>query len=256
MDIATIGGIALGVVLIIVAVFMGGSPGAFFNAPSLLIVFGGTIATTFIRFPLQRVLGTVNVVKNAFLVKPEKPEDLVKRIVELSEMARRESVLALDNVEIEDLFLRRGIQLAVDGTDPNLIKNILTTELMAIVERHRIGRKIFLGMGESAPAFGMIGTLIGLVSMLMAMDDPKSIGPAMAVALLTTLYGALLANLVCIPIADKLEGRTISESLLKKIAIHGVDAIMAGTHPRVIEEKLLTFLPPADRVNAAKQKAA
>ncbi len=256
MDIGTIGGIALGLILVIIAILMGGSLGAFFNAPSLLIVFGGTIATMFIRFPMPTVFGSMAVVKNAFTVKDEKPEDLVKRIVELAEIARRESVLALDNVEINDSFLKRGVQLAVDGTDPSLIKSILMTELAAILERHKTGRKMFLGMGESAPAFGMIGTLIGLVSMLMAMDDPKSIGPAMAVALLTTLYGALLANLVCIPIANKLETRSASEGQLKKIALHGVDAIMAGTHPRVIEEKLVTFLPPAARVNAVKKKAA
>jgi chemotaxis protein MotA len=224
----------------------------FFNVPSLLIVLGGTIATTFIRFPMPMVLGTVNVIKNAFLERSAPVDEMIRKIVELSELARRESVLALDNVEIEDPFLRKGVQLAVDGTDPALIRQILNTELVAILDRHKLGNKIFRGMGDSAPAFGMIGTLIGLVQMLMAMDDPKSIGPAMAVALLTTMYGAIIANVVCIPIADKLAYRTQNEKLLKQVCIQGIYGIMAGTHPRVIEEKLLTFLAPASRDHARK----
>lgn len=252
MDIATVAGIGLGFVLIVVAILLGGSPAAFFNAPSLLIVLGGTVATTFIRFPMPVVKRTAQVIRNAFFEKTEPVEQMIRQIVELSELARRESVLALDNVEIDDDFLRKGVQLAVDGTDPALIRQILNTELVAVLDRHKTGAKIFRGMGESAPAFGMIGTLIGLVQMLMAMDDPKSIGPAMAVALLTTMYGAIIANVVAIPIADKLAHRTNNERLIKQVCIQGIDGIMSGTHPRVIEEKLVTFLAPAVRDQARK----
>ena len=255
MDLATVVGLVLGFGLIASAMVMGAGLPAFIDPPSMLIVFGGTIATTLIRFPLPVVITTGKVIQNAFFDKLAKPEDTVKRIVELAEIARRESVLALDNVEIEDPFLKKGIQLAVDGTDPPLIKAILNTELAAIIERHKTGQFIFSGMGDSAPAFGMIGTLVGLVQMLLAMDDPSSIGPSMAVALLTTMYGAIIANVVAIPIADKLKLRSATEKVIKDIVVAGVDGIMSGTHPRVIEEKLVTYLDPVGR-DAARKEAA
>lgn len=255
MDLATVIGMVLGFGLIFTAIILGGTPAAFVDLTSALIVIGGTVATLFIRFPMSSVVRTVKVVRHAFFVSAQRPEDSIRRIVELADLARRESVLALDNVEIDDPFLAKGVQLAVDGTEPALIRSILNTELMAIIDRHKVGQKIFTGMGDSAPAFGMIGTLVGLVQMLMAMDDPKSIGPAMAVALLTTMYGAIIANVACIPIADKLKLRTQTERTLKQIAIAGIDGIMAGTHPRVMEEKLVTFLPPDERA-AVQEKAA
>ena len=256
MDIATLIGIVLGFALIASAMILGAGLPAFLDIPSVLIVVGGTIATTLIRFPLPTVLSIGSVIKHAFFDKLSKPDDMVKRIIELAELARRESVLALDNVEIDDPFLKKGIQLAVDGTDPPLIKAILNTELLAIQERHKTGQNIFAGMGDSAPAFGMIGTLVGLVQMLLAMDDPSSIGPAMAVALLTTMYGAIIANVVCIPVADKLKLRSDREKVIKEITVAGIEGIMAGTHPRVIEVKLVTFLSPGERAAARKDEAA
>lgn len=256
MDIATVIGIVLGFGFILSAMMMGAGIPAFVDIPSLFIVLGGTIATTLIRFPLATVIGVTKVVKNAFFDKLPRPESAVKRIIELAELARRESVLALDNVQIDDPFLKKGIQLAVDGTDPPLIKTILHTELLTLQDRHKVGQNILAGMGESAPAFGMIGTLVGLVQMLLNMDDPSALGPNMAIALITTLYGAIIANVVCIPLADKLRLRSETEKVLKEITVAGIEGIMAGTHPRVIEEKLVTFLSPGERNAARKEEAA
>jgi len=256
VDIATVIGIVLGFGLILSAMVLGAGIPAFIDVPALLIVVGGTVATTLVRFPLPTVVGLTKVVKNAFFNKLPPSEDAVKRIIELAELARRESVLALDNVDIDDAFLKKGIQLAVDGTDPPLIKTILHTELLAIQERHKVGQNILSGMGESAPAFGMIGTLVGLVQMLLNMDDPSALGPNMAIALLTTMYGAIIANVVCIPLADKLRLRSEKEKVLKEITVAGIEGIMAGTHPRVIEEKLITFLSPGERAAARKDEAA
>ena len=258
MDIATVAGIGLGFVLIIVAIVMGGSPAAFFNPPSLLIVLGGTIATAFIRFPMPVVLRTAKVIRNAFFEKTEPVEDMIRQIVELSELARRESVLALDNVEIEDDFLRKGIQLAVDGTDPGLIRQILNTELVAILDRHRVGNKIFRGIGESAPAFGMIGTLIGLVKMLANLSDPSSIGAGMAVALLTTFYGAVLANLIFVPMVTKLDRRIQIEVTQIQLVIVGLVSIHGGDNSTILKEKMHAFLQhePAEKPHEEVPAAA
>ncbi len=247
MDIATIVGIILGVALVGSAIFTGPAPMAFINIPSVLIVGGGTLATTLIRSPLKVVLGTMNVVRNAFFDRVPPPTELIAKIVELAEKSRRESLLSLENVPIEDDFLKKGIQLCVDGTEPDVVKSILKAESDAIVERHSRGQDILKGMGSYAPAFGMIGTLIGLVNMLVKMDDPSAIGPQMAVALLTTLYGALIANLVALPIADKLSDRSAREILNKTIVIDGIMGILAANHPRVVEARLLSYIEPKAR---------
>jgi chemotaxis protein MotA len=258
MDLATILGIALGTILVGGAIFMGPSAAAFVNVPSMLIVVGGTIAATLIRFPLSTVLATVNVIKNAFLFQLQPPHELIKTIVGLAEKARRESFLALENVEVPDPFLARGIRFCVDGTEPEVVSSLMTTEMNNVVERHRRGQRILKGMGTSAPAFGMIGTLIGLVQMLVQMDDPSKIGPSMAVAILTTLYGAVMANMFFMPLADKLAERSNEELLNRQIIIHGIQAILAGHHPRVIEAGLLGYMDPKSRaqVNPEEAKAA
>jgi len=254
MDIATVLGIVAGIVLIASAIILGGNPIIFWNLPSVLIVIGGTIATTFIKFPLSSIFSTFKVVKKAFFQNPLSPEKIISEIVELAKKARKESILALEKVEISDPFLKRGIQLAVDGVDPALIREILDTEINFRKARHKEGQKIFKGMGASAPAFGMIGTLIGLVQMLTKMQDPKSIGPAMAVAILTTLYGALLANLVFLPIADKLELRSEKEILIMQMMVEGVLSILAGDNPNIIEQKLISFISPKLRELVVKEK--
>ncbi len=175
--------------------------------------------------------------------------DTVTLLVSFAEKARREGILALENsmAEIQDDFIRSGLRLAVDGVEPELIKDILHTELAFIEDRHRNGQAIFDYMGAAAPAFGMIGTLVGLVKMLQNLSDPNAIGPAMAIALLTTMYGAVIANVIFIPVAGKLKMRTAEEILLKEVAIEGVMSIQSGDNPRILEQKLLAFLAPSVR---------
>lgn len=258
VDIATIVGIIVAFALVTLAVFLGGSFGAYIDVPSMLIVIGGAFAATLTAFPLPRFLMLPKVCLKTIFTKPGNPVDLVRQIVELAEVARRDGILALEaSVErVNDAFLIRGIQMAVDGTDPEAIESIMETELENLIDRHVAGKGLLDAMGRYAPAFGMIGTLIGLVAMLSNMDDPAKIGAGMAAALLTTLYGALLANIVFLPMADKLAQRSAEEILLKTIIIQGVMSIQAGDNPRNILSKLMTFVPPAMRVTEDERAAA
>ncbi len=249
MDLSTVVGLVLGIGLILSAILMGGTIGTFVDIPSMLIVVGGTFAVVLVNFPLQWVLGVFGVVKNAFFTKPVSPLDTVSTLVSFAERARREGILALEGSmdEIDDEFIKSGLRLAVDGVEPELIKDILQTELAFIEDRHRNGQSILAYMGTASPALGMIGTLIGLVKMLQNLSDPNAIGPSMAIALLTTLYGALMANLAFIPLSGKLKTRTQEEILLKEVAIEGVMSIQSGDNPRILEQKLLAFLSPSIR---------
>ncbi len=251
MDIATVVGIFAGVTLVLMAII--GNIALFINFPSMLIVVGGTIGATLINFPLGDVLGVFKTVKNAFLHKEKAPTEIIEMIVSFATTARREGILALESraEEAGDPFLEKSIHLAVDGTAPELIKDILTTELAFLEERHSLGQGVFIGMGTFAPAFGMIGTLIGLIQMLAVIDDPSGIGAGMAVALLTTLYGALIANMFCIPIAGKLKVRTRMEMLVKEVIIEGILSIQSGDNPRVVEQKLMAFISPSMRKEQA-----
>lgn len=245
MDIGTIGGILLGFGLIFTSLAMGESGiAAFFNVPGILIVFGGTIASTFIMFPMNSVLKTFKVAMNAFSIKLKSPQDTIKRFVDLSVKVRKHSVLALEKEQFDDKFLGKGIRLMTDGSKIGIIRNILTTELSLLKERHCTGQEIFEQMGSLAPAFGMIGTLIGLVQMLRTLSEPSAIGPAMAVALLTTFYGAVVANLFFIPIAKKLEQRSKEESLVKELIIEGIISLSSQDNPMVVKDKLEVFLAP------------
>jgi chemotaxis protein MotA len=194
-------------------------------------------------------LSVLNTVKNAFFHKENPPETLIPKLVGFATIARREGILALEShaSEAEDEFLEKSVQLAIDGTSPELIKDILTTELAFMEDRHAMGQSILLAMGTFSPAFGMIGTLIGLVQMLATLDDPAKIGEGMAVALLTTLYGALMANVVFLPAAGKLKVRTSNELLAKELVIEGILSIQSGDNPRVVEQKLKAFVSPAVR---------
>ena len=249
MDIATLIGLVAGIGLVSIAIIMGGQPQIFVNPPSMLIVLGGTLAATLINYPLRDVLSTFNTFKNALVHKENDAEPIIQKIVSFATIARREGILALEShaQDAGDEFLQKSVQLAIDGTPPELIKDILTTELAFLEDRHAVGQSILLAMGASAPAFGMIGTLIGLVNMLATLDDPSQIGGAMAIALLTTLYGALLANVVCLPAAGKLKVRTASELLLKEVIIEGILSIQSGDNPRVVEQKLKAFVAPTVR---------
>lgn len=256
MDIATIVGLIAGVGLVVVAILLGGSPGVFVNVPSVLIVGGGTLAATLINYPLGDVLSVLSTLRNAFFHKAVTPDTLIKKLVSFATIARREGILALEShaSDAGDEFLQKSVQLAIDGTAPELIKDILTTELAFMEDRHALGQSVLVAMGTFAPAFGMIGTLIGLVQMLTTLDDPSKIGGGMAVALLTTLYGALLANVVFLPAAGKLKVRTANELLTKEVIIEGILSIQSGDNPRIVEQKLKAFISPAMREQASTSK--
>lgn len=256
MDLSTIIGLVIGSVLVLSAIVLGESPMIFLNVRSLLLVVGGTLGVTFIKNPLHRVFGSVGVIRNAFFGRTISTKKLIDDLVQLSRKARRESLLSLERVEVEDEFLQRAIRLAVDGMEPNAMRNILETEIDFLVERHKTGQELMEGIAASAPAFGMIGTLIGLVNMLSSLDDPASIGTAMAVAVLTTLYGALIAYLFANPIAEKLRHRSREEVVARMIVLQGVLSIVEGDHPASVEQKLLAFLEPKERDDEKQAKAA
>ena len=248
MDLASLVGLLVGIAVLIIAIMIapGSTFGAFIDAPSLMVVIGGGMAATLMSFPLRNFLAIVKVLKVVFLNKPPQVPELIETIVSLAETARRDGLLALESKidEIDNSFIILGIQMAVDGTQPEVIEDIMRTELGAVATRHKDGRGVFDQLGRMAPAFGMIGTLMGLIIMLGNMDDPSAIGPGMAVALLTTMYGAILANLFCIPFADKLGFINKQEILAMEIVVRGVMAIQSGDNPRVIEQKLSTYVPP------------
>ncbi len=244
MDLATVLGIVLGFGLVIGSILIGGSLSAFVDIPSLLIVFGGTISSTLTAEKLPRVIGAIKVAKNAFRTPSGDAVASIKRILELSQIARKEGLLALENEKIDDEFLGKGVRMAVDGLPPEQIRETLQAELVAMKRRHSRGQKLFKFMGATAPSMGMIGTLIGLVQMLQALDDPSSIGPAMAVALLTTMYGAIFAFMIFNPIAEKLERYGAEETANMTVIIEGIDALVKGQHATVIKEKLEARLPP------------
>jgi len=249
MDLATVIGLLVGFGLILSALVLGGAPLAFVDIPSILIVVGGVIAVTFIMFPMRTVIGSIQVAIKAFREDTWNLDAIIDQMVTLSRLARTNGILALEDAEkdIQNPFLKKGIQLAVDGNEEELIRFIMATDVSFTKERHAIGQKVFKQMGAMGPAFGMIGTLIGLVQMLRTLDDPSSIGPSMAVALLTTFYGSLIANLVCLPIANKLEFRSKEESLAKQVVTEGIISIMQGANPKVLKDKLEAFVPPTMR---------
>ena len=258
MDIASVVGFLLAVSVLVIAILISpGSPfGAFIDYPSIMVVIGGSIAAVLICFPLKSVLTTIQVVKNIFFNKQEDIAQLIEQIVSLAETARRDGLLALENrvEEIDNTFIILGIQMAVDGTRAEVIEDIMRTEIDAVASRHSNGRKIVDQAGRFAPAFGMIGTLMGLIMMLGQLDDPDALGPGMAVALITTLYGAVVSNVIMLPAAEKLGYINAQELLVMEIVVRGIMGIQAGENPRVIQQKLTTFVPP--RMRAAPEEAA
>jgi len=251
LDIATLIGVLVGGGLIAAAVAMGGSPGWFINIPSLMIVVGGTLGATLISYPLSEVLGVFKVAKNAFLYRSSSPKELIDMMVEFARKARKEGILSFEAdlplIEQKDPFLAKGLRLAIDGLESSAIREIMTLEIQNVEERHSIGAEIFNSMGSYAPAVGMLGTIIGLVQMLMQMKDPSQIGAPMAVALLTTFYGTVLAYLLFLPISGKLKARSKREVLLKQMILEGIISIQSGDNYRIVEQKLKAFLPPKMR---------
>ncbi len=254
MDIATFIGIIASFSLLVIAILMGSGLGVFIDIPSVLIVLGGTICATMINYPLKDVIRSISVAKNAFFSKSLTFGEIIANFVNYANKARKEGILALESSlpEIQDEYLKKGLQLTIDGLEPQAITDIMETEISFIEDRHKLGADMFQSMGTFAPSFGMIGTLIGLVQMLQQMDDPSKIGPSMAVALITTFYGAVLANVIFLPIAGKLRTRSKEESLLKQIVLQGIISLSRGDNPRIIEQKLHSYLPPNLRVSTFK----
>lgn len=253
MDISTISGLFLGAFLVLGSILIGGSLMAFVDVAGGMIVFGGTVAATLVSETLGQCIGSIKVALNAFRGGGNDSSATIEKIVELSSIARREGILALENQQIDDVFFAKALRMAVDGTSPDEIRETLGSEVTSMKARHTRGSKLFKFMASSAPSMGMIGTLIGLVQMLGSLDDPASIGPAMAVALLTTLYGAVLAFLVFGPIAAKLERRSIEEAAHMTSVLDGIESIVKGQKAQMIRDKLEARLPPADR---AEKEAA
>lgn len=247
MDIATLVGLVGGMGLVVAAMVMGGDIGIFVNPPSLLIVVGGTLLVAMMKYTLAQFLGTGKIAAKAFMFKSTNPEDIIAETVEMADAARKGGLLSLEDKQVSTDFMQRGIQLLVDGHDPDVVKALLNKEKKQTSERHEAGVSILSAMGDVAPAMGMIGTLVGLVQMLSNMSDPKSIGPAMAVALLTTMYGAIIATMIALPMADKLMLRKQEEELNQSLIIDGLLAIQAGQNPRVIEQMLKNYLPEKKR---------
>ncbi|SDZ28707.1 chemotaxis protein MotA [Evansella caseinilytica] len=249
LDLLTPIGIFLGLTMVMLAVYSNsigaGGLASFFQLSSIFVVFGGLTAALLINFSLQDLKMLPKVLKETFSTRENDLQGLIDKFVDLSSKARREGLLALEAgiEDVDDPFIEKGVLLAVDGIEPEIIKDIMMAEVIAMEERHRKGRSILEKAGEYAPAWGMIGTLVGLVLMLQNLNDPSTLGPNMAIALLTTLYGSLLANLVFIPMASKLALSTEEEVFVKQIVVEGVIGVQSGQNPKILQEKLSAFLP-------------
>ncbi|HOO57464.1 MAG TPA: motility protein A [bacterium] len=229
---------------------LGGWLKQFVNLPSIFITLGGTISATLIHYPMPQVMSIFPILKNVFSTSTETPNEAIETLVSLAEKARREGLLSLESdVDMqENEFLKKGIQLVIDGTDPELVREIMEIELEYLEERHKVGVGLFEAMGFYSPAFGLVGTLIGLIAMLESLgEDVGNLGPKMAIALVTTLYGAVFANLLALPIAGKLKVRSGEEITLKQVMIQGIICIQEGNNPRIVRQKLMSFLAPKVR---------
>lgn len=258
MDLATIIGLVGGTILILLGC-SGGSLSTlsgFLSLSSIYITVGGSFAAMLINFPLDRFVKAFKSVRWAFFTKRYSLEEIINTLVRYAEKARREGLLALEDElsESSDEFLKKGIQLVVDGTDPELVKNILEIEIGFLEERHNENKAFWEAWGALAPSFGLIGTVIGLIQMLRRLDDPSAVGPGMAVALLTTLYGALMAYFLFNPIAAKLGIRSEEEVMIRQVMVEGILSVQAGENPRIVEEKLKSFLPPAQRDRVGRDR--
>lgn len=261
MDPGSLIGLIIGAGLIMVGIVMSGGVSAvigYIDIPSIMIVFGGTLAATLVRFPIPNVIGAIAVAKKTVFVKIGAAEGVIKQLVEFCKTSRREGLLGLEKEieKLDDGFLIKAIRLLVDGSDSDTLRGILGTEIDNIRQRHSAGKSILEFAGLMAPAFGMIGTLIGLVDMLKKLDDPSKIGAGMAVALITTFYGVIIANLVCLPLAGRLDTLSKKELFLKEIIVEGVVSIQKGDSPMITEDKLKSFLQAKDanKVSAQAKK--
>jgi len=249
MDVATIVGVALGFLVIVGAIVAGGGAGMFLHIPSLAITIGGMICATLIHFSLPQFLGIFSIIKKTIITKILSQSELIQKMVNFAAINRRDGTLALEPEigKLSDMFFIKGLQLLVDGQDSEVIRELLSPEIQYLQDRHAKGKKILEFMGAAAPAFGMIGTLIGLIQMLRGLDSPEKIGQGMAVALLTTFYGAFSANLIFIPLAGKLGIYSKEESTAMEMVVEGVCAIAQGDNPTIVREKLQAFVSQSRR---------
>lgn len=259
MDIASILGLVVCIILVFISIVTGdqGMPAIFnfLNMPSVLITFGGAFCCVLASYTLDEFIAGFKSFSLIFKLSDMNMPDVIRKIIELSNIARKEGLLSLEeaSADLEDPFLKKGVLLIVDGTDPELVRAIMETELTSVDNRHRKKIAFWDDLGAMGPAWGMIGTLIGLINMLVLMDDPSSIGPQMSIALITTLYGSMLANWICVPVASKLKAKNEIEMTIKEIMIEGLLSIQAGENPRVIEEKLKSFLTPAEKASMEQE---
>ncbi len=255
MDIASIVGLIGGLAVMVFTILLSGDIMGYIDIPSIICTFGGTIAMTVMGYPTNKTIEGLKALRYVFLYTETKPEDVIKSIIDLANVARKEGLLALEEAaqQIKDEFLQKGIMLIVDGTDPELVRNILDTELSFIEDRHKGNQGLYDYIGAMGPAFGMLGTLIGLINMLANLDNPSTLGPNMAVAIVTTFYGSIIANVFCMPVSNKLKIRSAEEILMKEVMLEGMLSIQAGENPRIIEEKLKAFLAPKLRSNMKKE---
>jgi len=250
VDIATIIGILVAFGLVASAIGSGMS--SFIDPPSMLIVIGGTVGVLLVGYPLPKCISVIGIVMKTFMYKVDKGSDVIAKLVELAQTVRKDGILALESEvgNIKNEFMAKGLQMAIDGQEPNAIEEILYMEMEKVADRHSLGADMFTAIGTYAPSMGMIGTLVGLVLMLQNMSDPSSIGPSMSIALLTTFYGALMANILFLPMSGKLKTRSKEELLIREIILAGIQSLVAGENPRVMEQKLLGYLPPKERKSA------
>jgi chemotaxis protein MotA len=248
VDLATLIGIFGAIGVLVVAMFLAGDISMFLETQSMLIVFGGSILVVLANYNLSQFLGIGKIIAKSFMFKLETPEELIEKSVEMADAARKGGFLALEEAEISNAFMQKGVDMLVDGHDADVVRTTMQKDIDLTTERHETGSNMMMALADVAPAMGMIGTLIGLVAMLSNMDDPKAIGPAMAVALLTTLYGAFLANVIAIPIASKLKLRLAEEKMNQELVLDAVLGIQDGQNPRVIEGLLKSYLAESKRV--------
>ena len=260
MDIASLAGIIAGIVMLVFGIISNAGVGGFgeyLDPPSAIITFGGAFSATLASVSLQDFVAGLKSFKLVFKAPSFNTAEMIQKIIDLSNVARKEGLLSLEEAasDMDEPFLKKGILLIVDGTDPDLVRAIMETELVSIEGRHKSIIGFWDTLGSMGPAWGMIGTLVGLVDMLYHMEDMAALGPAMAVALITTFYGSLLANWLCIPISNKLKADNGAEMMIKEVMIEGILSIQAGENPRVIEEKLKSFLSPAERGTTGEETA-
>ena len=256
MDLASFIGLGAGLAVMILTILLSGDIAGYIDIPSIVCTFGGTAAMVAFAYPISKLKEAISSLKHVFFYKAMEAEGIIKDIIDLANVARKEGLLALEEAgqALKDSFLQKGILLIVDGTDPELVRNILETELSFIEDRHKSNQSVYEFMATMAPSFGMLGTLIGLINMLANLSDPSSLGPNMAVAIITTFYGSLIANVFCNPVVSKLKIRSSEEILMKEVMLEGMLSIQAGENPRIIEEKLKAFMAPKLRAKIGAEK--